>query len=204
VRSLGFHPEPSSHDWHVQPSCQRTEPLPPERALSVQCRFAGVGTGFNPSGQAKARRLHRHKPACPRNLYKLRVLRGNCQPVAITGFPPVFHSRGAPALAGKDHPSKPLSFRAAHSRACATRACRGTCFTCLRLIFGTRQNASSSRLVAHRTMPFRHKPRRKTISLIKDHLEVLAHVRLESLTYRTLRGTLSPNEAPWPGLICRN
>jgi hypothetical protein len=67
-------------------------------------------------------------------------------------------------------------------------------------------------LLAHATgrifhsapMPFRHKPRRKTISLKKDHLEVLAHVRLESLTYRTLRGTLSPNEAPWPGLICRN
>jgi len=38
VRSLGFQPEPSSHDWHVQPSCQRTESLPPERALSVQCR----------------------------------------------------------------------------------------------------------------------------------------------------------------------
>jgi len=38
VRSLGFQPEPSSHDWHVQPSCQRTESLPPERALSVQSR----------------------------------------------------------------------------------------------------------------------------------------------------------------------
>jgi hypothetical protein len=40
VRSLGFQPEPSSHDWHVQPSCQRTDPLPPERALSVQSRPA--------------------------------------------------------------------------------------------------------------------------------------------------------------------
>ena len=40
VRSLGFQPEPSSHDWHVQPSCQRTDPLPPERALSVQSRCA--------------------------------------------------------------------------------------------------------------------------------------------------------------------
>ena len=193
MRSLGFHPEPSSHDWHVQPSCQRTEPLPPERALSVQCRFAGVGTGFNPSGQAKARRLHRHKPACPRNLYKLRVLRGNCQPVAITGFPPVFHSRGALrfyiwAVPMWDRVSDPV--RSSKAR--------------LSGAVSTRQNASSSRLVAHRTMPFRHKPRRKTISLIKDHLEVLAHVRLESLTYRTLRGTLSPNEAPWPGLICRN
>ena len=40
VRSLGFQPEPSSHDWHVQPSYQRTDPLPPERALSVQNRPA--------------------------------------------------------------------------------------------------------------------------------------------------------------------
>jgi len=43
VRSLGFQPEPSSHDWHVQPSCQRTESLPPERALSVQSRDTQVG-----------------------------------------------------------------------------------------------------------------------------------------------------------------
>jgi len=42
VRSLGFEPEPSSHDWHVQPSCQRTDPLPPERALSVQSRDTQV------------------------------------------------------------------------------------------------------------------------------------------------------------------
>ena len=40
VRSLGFQPKPSSHDWHVQPSCQRTDPLPPERALSVQSQSA--------------------------------------------------------------------------------------------------------------------------------------------------------------------
>jgi hypothetical protein len=42
VRSLGFQPEPSSHDWHVQPSCQRTDPLPPERAPSVQSRDTQV------------------------------------------------------------------------------------------------------------------------------------------------------------------
>jgi len=81
VRSLGFEPESSSHDWHVQPSCQRTEPLPPERALSVQYR-----------------NTHKCISACPRNLYKLRVLRGHCQPIAITGFPPVFHIRGVPKI----------------------------------------------------------------------------------------------------------
>jgi len=45
VRSLGFQPEPSSHDWHVQPSCQRTDPLPPERALSVQSRITEARAG---------------------------------------------------------------------------------------------------------------------------------------------------------------
>jgi hypothetical protein len=192
VRSLGFHPEPSSHDWHVQPSCQRTDPLPPERALSVQCRFAGVGTGFNPSDQAKAR-PPQTQTCLSSKLVQTTRSRGHCQPVAITGFPPVFHSRGALrfyiwAVPMWDRVSDPV--RSSKARLAGA--------------VSTRQNASSSRLVAHRTMPFRHKPRRKTISLIKDHLEVLAHVRLESLTYRTLRGTLSPNEAPWPGLICRN
>jgi hypothetical protein len=31
VRSLGLMPEPISHDWHVQPSCQRPNRGPPRR-----------------------------------------------------------------------------------------------------------------------------------------------------------------------------
>jgi len=31
VRSLGLLPESLSHDWHVQPSCQRPNRTPPER-----------------------------------------------------------------------------------------------------------------------------------------------------------------------------
>jgi hypothetical protein len=31
VRSLGLMPEFVSHDWHVQPSCQRPNRGPPER-----------------------------------------------------------------------------------------------------------------------------------------------------------------------------
>ena len=49
VRSLGLAPEPSSHDWHVQPSCKRTDPLPPERAPSVQSRLACVAAGDSPA-----------------------------------------------------------------------------------------------------------------------------------------------------------
>jgi hypothetical protein len=74
----------------------------------------------------------------------------------------------------------------------------------LNVSFKRSSQHATKRVSRSAPMPFRHKPRRKTISLKKDHLEVLANVKLESLTYRTLRGTLSPNEAPWPGLICRN
>ena len=35
VRSLGLLPESTSHDWHVQPSCQRPNRGPPER-----CEFS--------------------------------------------------------------------------------------------------------------------------------------------------------------------
>ena len=132
VRSLGFEPEPSSHDWHVQPSCQRTDPLPPERALSVQSRLA----------KARARRSRPHTSACPRNLYKLRVLRDHCQPMAGTGYPPVFHSRGAKSLS-----SQSIKRSSAHA---------------------------TKRIFHSAPMPFRHKPMRKSISLKKDHLEVLA------------------------------
>ena len=149
MRSLGFQPEPSSHDWHVQPSCQRTDPLPPERALSVQSRDTQVRPCLS-SKLVQTTRLRRS-------------LSTRCWHRISTCFP----------QSGElNHSLKRSSTR-------------------------TRRNASST---CTTPMPFRHKPRRKSISLKKDHLEVLAHVRLESLTYRTLRGTLSPNEAPWPGL----
>jgi hypothetical protein len=31
--SLGFHPSHFTHDWHVQPSCQRPNRIPPERRV---------------------------------------------------------------------------------------------------------------------------------------------------------------------------
>jgi hypothetical protein len=72
-------PELSSHDWHVQPSCQRTEsPMPPKRRA------------FQSSADS-----HKCESACPRNSFKLPVSQGCCQPIVPTGFPPVLHSRGA-------------------------------------------------------------------------------------------------------------
>ena len=77
MRSSGLRPEQFSHDWHVQPSCQRPNRSPPERCASVQPE------------------PHQCVSGCPRNSFKLQVPPSNCQPVVPTGFPPVFHNRGS-------------------------------------------------------------------------------------------------------------
>ena len=124
MRSLGFQPEPSSHDWHVQPSCQRTDPLPPERALSVQSR----DTQVRPCLSAKLVQTTRLR----------RSLSTRCWHRISTCFP----------QSGElNHSLKRSSSR-------------------------TRRNASPTYTTT--PMPFRHKPRRKSINLKKDHLEVSA------------------------------
>jgi hypothetical protein len=125
VRSLGFQPEPSSHDWHVQPSCQRTEPLPPERALSVQSRNTQVRLCLS------SKLVQTTRPARP--------LSTRCDHRIFTCFP------------------QPRSF------------------ITLQLTL-KRSSAHATNRISHSApMPFRHKPRRKTISLKKDHLEVSAN-----------------------------
>ena len=52
-------PNPFSHDWHVQPSCQRPNRLPPERCVFSPVKICGV----QPKG-----RNHRTAFDCPRNL----------------------------------------------------------------------------------------------------------------------------------------
>src|SRR6201981_2330658 len=51
-------PNPFSHDWHVQPSCQRPNRLPPERRA--------------PSVQADS---HECESDCPRNLLNISLAR---------------------------------------------------------------------------------------------------------------------------------
>jgi hypothetical protein len=136
VRSLGLAPEPSSHDWHVQPSCQRTDPLPPERALSVQSRDTQVR--------------------------------------------PCLSSK----LVQTTRPARPLSTRWNH-RISTYFPQRGLCGAGSLTPSGQAQldslklNRSSGhatkRISRTAPVPFRHKPRRKTIGLRKDHLEVLAN-----------------------------
>src|SRR5579864_1961956 len=66
-------PNPFSHDWHVQPSCQRPNRDPPERRE------------FSPGEPARVRIRLSSKP------YKHTLLRKPCQRERPTEFPRVFH-----------------------------------------------------------------------------------------------------------------
>ena len=142
MRSLGFQPEPSSHDWHVQPSCQRTDPLPPERALSVQSRNTRV------------------RPCLSSKLVQTTRL---ARSLSTHGWHRIFTCFPQPdGLQGLlwDRVSDPA--RSSKARLC--RNCR------------TRSKTHLPPGRQHSTpMPFRHQPRRKSISLKKDHLEVSAN-----------------------------
>jgi len=80
VRSFGLMPESVSHDWHVQPSCQRPNRDPPER-----CEFS-------PGDLAFCEQAHRSETDCPRNPTSIRCGAKSCQSAHPTGFPDDFHS----------------------------------------------------------------------------------------------------------------
>ena len=141
VRSLGFQPEPSSHDWHVQPSCQRTDPLPPERALSVQSRLA----------LTRASRDHTNLPVLETCT--------NYASCAATVNP--LRSQDIHLFSTT---WERLVFKLVIPNGSAVR----------NLLLALYQHATE-RISHTAPMPYRHKPRRKTISLKKDHLEVLAN-----------------------------
>jgi hypothetical protein len=84
VRSLGFEPESSSHDWHVQPSCQRPNRLPPERRA------------FSPGGFRNEReRSHLQRIRLSSKPVQVTSPAACCQPIVPTGFPPVMHNLGS-------------------------------------------------------------------------------------------------------------
>ncbi len=90
MSTLGLEPEPSSHDWHVQPSCQRPNRFPPERRVfSPEQRLCRDGRLARPAEQSSA--FPKNNSACPRNLIKLLVLLLACQPIVPTGFPLEIH-----------------------------------------------------------------------------------------------------------------
>jgi len=73
VRSFGLMPESVSHDWHVQPSCQRPNRGPPRRRE------------FSPGGNARVRIRLSSK------LYNHTVRPGSRQSSFPTRFPDDFH-----------------------------------------------------------------------------------------------------------------
>ena len=79
-----------SHDWHVQPSCQRPNRFPPERRV-----FSPEGSDVQLSSLRSTGRVRDPSPhkklLCPRNLIKLLALLLACQPIAPTGFPLEIH-----------------------------------------------------------------------------------------------------------------
>ena len=75
VRTFELNSNISSHDWHVQPSCQRPKSLPPERSASV--RKKPTRTSLSPPHIEFFR---------PRNLSKISFCPRKCQPGDFTGF----------------------------------------------------------------------------------------------------------------------
>jgi len=85
-------PNLSSHDWHVQPICQRPNRLPPERRA------------FSPERICSYAQAVRRRHSCPRPTSRARTRNPSvletlkvtgsgacCQPIVPTGFPPFMH-----------------------------------------------------------------------------------------------------------------
>jgi hypothetical protein len=95
-------PSHSSHDWHVQPYCQRPNRLPPERRAFSPERIHSRRANLSPH--------YRNDFVCPRNLLNLSRCVAACQPAVPTGFPPVIHIRELPPGIGAKPPSQIGSF----------------------------------------------------------------------------------------------
>jgi hypothetical protein len=92
VRSLGLMPEFVSHDWHVQPSCQRPNRGPPRRRE------------FSPGGNTRVRIRLSSK------LYKHTCGVSSCQSALPTEFPDDFHiGKGCSGSGCRRAASKPNS-----------------------------------------------------------------------------------------------
>jgi len=105
-----LHPKSFSHDWHVQPSCQRPNRTPPERRA------------FSPAGKSCVARtlmpatdhLHRRRSACtqtdsdcprnPTNIPRCAILSQRTHP---TESPQLFHSGNGSGQESKQPKSKP-------------------------------------------------------------------------------------------------
>jgi hypothetical protein len=209
-------PNLSSHDWHVQPICQRPNRLPPERRAFSPERISPCAQAVW-RGHSCPRLTSRAPTRNPSVLETLKVTGSGacCQPIVPTGFPPFMHILlgilGSSTVSFLRVASCPLWFvdlpprtQRCNERRSGFPSCSFVPFVVVDLpprtqtytkrdreLFYAQQNAAS----ACEAAPFRHQPKRKSANLIKDLVKVLA------TNAKTLRGSLSPNETPWPGLI---
>jgi len=87
-------PNPLSHDWHVQPSCQRPNRLPPERRAFSSRRMLSVWDRvFDPVSRAKLDQDPLDTIRLSSKPFNHIVRARPCQPAHPTAFPPVFHMR---------------------------------------------------------------------------------------------------------------
>ena len=85
-------PNPLSHDWHVQPSCQRPNRPPPERREFSPDRILLCGTGsLTRSVEQSSTPPTRTESDCPRNPTNILCRAKPCQRPHPTEFPPLFH-----------------------------------------------------------------------------------------------------------------
>jgi hypothetical protein len=132
--------------------------------------------------------LHRKQPTvletCFGNLNKLRVHRPGCQPIASTGFPPVIHNKesgfcvGSGLRPGQSRRTRLLLLPHSITRQLFAHATERI----FQIDFIRNQCQNSAQADA------------EDIPLIKDHVGGSAK------NAKSLRGTLSPNRTPWPGL----
>src|SRR5580704_4783921 len=95
VRSLGLMPEFVSHDWHVQPSCQRPNRGPPRRREFSPGKFAVGRLKPRPTRIRLSSKLYKHTcGVC------------SCQLPLPTEFPDDFHI-GKGAVGGGEQESLP-------------------------------------------------------------------------------------------------
>ena len=107
-------PAPHTHDWHVQPSCQR-----PNRLI----RLSGAASVQR---NLKVRADTRHSDSfCPRNLFTLPAAAQSCQPVALTGFPPVLHMAGSSTQQTAEAFCARQNASSAPPKQCLFGTCRG-------------------------------------------------------------------------------
>ena len=85
-------PNPFSHDWHVQPSCQRPNRLPPERRAFSSRRILSVWHRvFDAASRAKLDRTHLDSIRLSSKPFKHIVRAKPCQRQRPTTFPRDFH-----------------------------------------------------------------------------------------------------------------